>query len=456
MTISIRTKIIISCSLIFVMLTFLGGITYYNRNILFRGILGLENEVNTQRNFSELQLSMDRVVMPPNDYLITGDPAERQRFDELVAEVERGFDALGEDNGKHIKAVKGLFEELKGKAAEIFAIRKPVGNARGVALMREMDQMSHRIIAGHIEKYAIENREKIAREIASVDAVRKRVNTLILVGGTASVVIMLLVVRYLAGSILRPIFIFREGAHIIGGGNLDYRIDLKDGLEMNMLADEFNRMAARLRESYRGLEVKVEERTQELNELNVKLKELAITDGLTDVYNHRHFFELLDAEIKRAARYNHPFSLVMADIDHFKAYNDHNGHPEGDKVLKGVAACFTDGVREQDIVARYGGEEFTLILPETGKSEAIVVAERIRKLVQDAPFPNRESQPGGRLTASFGVAAYPVDAVDARGLMEAADNALYEAKRAGRNRVEAFTFRKGLACGQAPGAKQGV
>lgn len=126
----------------------------------------------------------------------------------------------------------------------------------------------------------------------------------------------------------------------------------------------------------------------------------------------------------------------MADIDYFKHYNDTNGHIAGDEVLKGIASCIHNGMRTQDILARYGGEEFSIILPETDKAAAKALAERIRHCVSMQSFQHKGTQPGGSLTISLGVAVFPGDAADPKGLIEKADAALYKAKENGRNRVE--------------------
>jgi diguanylate cyclase (GGDEF)-like protein len=125
----------------------------------------------------------------------------------------------------------------------------------------------------------------------------------------------------------------------------------------------------------------------------------------------------------------------MIDIDHFKSYNDRHGHPKGDELLIKVAELVKEGLRKTDIAARYGGEEFAVILPETGKEGARLVAERLRKNVESYPFPGRESQPLGRLTLSVGVATYPEDADSVMRLVAKADENLYKAKDGGRNRV---------------------
>jgi diguanylate cyclase (GGDEF)-like protein/PAS domain S-box-containing protein len=175
---------------------------------------------------------------------------------------------------------------------------------------------------------------------------------------------------------------------------------------------------------------------EELKELNKRLEELSITDGLTGLYNSRHFYSRVEEEMKRADRYGHPLSVLIADVDDFKHYNDTHGHPMGDSVLRDIASCLRKCMREQDLVARYGGEEFSIILPETDKDAAGRIAERIRKVVAAQPFPHQESQPGGNLTISLGVATFPRDAAEIRGLVGQADKALYRAKENGKNRVE--------------------
>ena len=132
-----------------------------------------------------------------------------------------------------------------------------------------------------------------------------------------------------------------------------------------------------LREMNRELEAKIDERTHELAEANARLAQLAVTDGLTGLYNHRHFHERLSLEVERSERTGLPLSLLMIDVDHFKQYNDRHGHPAGDEVLRGVSQILQHGRRANDVVARYGGEEFAIILLDVGKSAAKEVAERI-------------------------------------------------------------------------------
>ena len=167
---------------------------------------------------------------------------------------------------------------------------------------------------------------------------------------------------------------------------------------------------------------------------HARTRRLASTDGLTEVYNHRTFQERLSQEIARADRYRRPLSVLMIDVDHFKVYNDTCGHPQGDIVLQDLARLLREMSRTSDTVARYGGEEFAIILPETDSVGAQKIAQRLREQVEGYAFPGQDLMPGGSLTISIGVATHaPAGSKDA--LLQAADTALYTAKREGRNRV---------------------
>jgi two-component system chemotaxis response regulator CheY len=172
-----------------------------------------------------------------------------------------------------------------------------------------------------------------------------------------------------------------------------------------------------------------------LTESRNSAAELAVRDGLTALYNRRAFDERLADEVQRAVRYQRPLSLLMIDIDNFKMYNDRHGHPQGDVLLRELSSLFLGCVRSTDFVARYGGEEFTVILPETAAANAAAVAGTILERVCAYPFAGRETQPGGALTVSIGVAGHDDSQPEPARLLSAADQALYRAKGLGRNRV---------------------
>jgi diguanylate cyclase (GGDEF)-like protein len=179
------------------------------------------------------------------------------------------------------------------------------------------------------------------------------------------------------------------------------------------------------------------------------LEELSVTDPLTGLYNRRLLEKRLDEEISRSRRQGQNFSLLMIDLDNFKNYNDLCGHPGGDQALKKTAALLQGSAREMDVVARFGGEEFCVLVAGTAKKESVFVAERIRRAIENAPFPRQKELPQGRLTASIGVAAFPEDGESGADLLRAADLALYQAKNDGRNRIVLFDTKPRQAGRQA-------
>ena len=193
-----------------------------------------------------------------------------------------------------------------------------------------------------------------------------------------------------------------------------------------------------------------------------RMKITAEMDGLTRVYNKKHMEQALNELVYRAAcaaydqrsagqaQSSQSLSVFLFDIDNFKNYNDTNGHLAGDKLLQELAGLVNDAVRKDDIFGRFGGEEFLLVLPHTNASQAAAAAEKIRNLLANHPFPFREKQPLGRLSVSGGVAEYPHHGLDAAGLLHAADEALYEAKRAGRNKI--VTAKAAAGAEPGPGA----
>ena len=175
------------------------------------------------------------------------------------------------------------------------------------------------------------------------------------------------------------------------------------------------------------------ELTEERNRMMEKLQKLAVTDGLTTLFNCRHFYSQLELEVDRCVRYQHPLSMLLIDIDHFKEFNDRFGHLEGDKVLVRFSQILKSCLRTNDSAYRYGGEEFTVILPETGVEEARKVAQRIRSTLEAELF----HPPSGcsvSKTISIGVTEYsPMEGIAA--FVRRADQAMYVSKQDGRNRV---------------------
>lgn len=195
----------------------------------------------------------------------------------------------------------------------------------------------------------------------------------------------------------------------------------------------FPEMEARVRSMLR-----IKRLQDELAEKNQELAQLSISDGLTGLYNHRHLQEVVHEEFERAKRTGETLAVVMFDLDHFKRVNDTRGHQMGDRVLQEMAEILRRTAREIDKLGRYGGEEFIAVLPDTGIDDAVTFAERVRERVERHPFAVGQARPI-HLTVSAGAATYPHPAVyNAKTLIHRADQALYAAKAAGRNRVMRF------------------
>lgn len=225
--------------------------------------------------------------------------------------------------------------------------------------------------------------------------------------------------------IARPLDLLTKGAGEVAAGDL--AVDLPEapgGGEVGYLTDVFNHMVSRLREGRRELDL-IHETLRKKNE---ELEMLSTTDSLTGLDNHRELMQRLEKEEGRCKRERRSFSVLVGDVDHFKQYNDAFGHPAGDEVLKAISDIMRESARSVDCVARYGGEEFVVMMPDTSATDALELAEHIRARVAAKKFMGR------KMTLSIGVATFPEDADNAEGLISIADEALYQAKREGRDR----------------------
>lgn len=257
----------------------------------------------------------------------------------------------------------------------------------------------------------------------------------LLAGGASLLLLAFAVTLLAAGRVLRPVKRLSDGARRMSDGDLEVQISAAGGDEIGDLTRAFNEMARRIREGRRSLEQARDDlaRTNEgLRGANETLGQLAITDGLTGLFNHRHFQETWRAEVVRAEREGRPVGLLMIDLDHFKDYNDRYGHVAGDEALREVADGIRRSVRGTDLTFRYGGEEFTVILPGCNDAQAAEIAGKIRLTLRS--LPRTADRPRG-LTVSIGVAGFPESGVSQRDVLDRADEALYSAKAEGRDRV---------------------
>ena len=223
-------------------------------------------------------------------------------------------------------------------------------------------------------------------------------------------------------------------------GAFDYII--KPFEDLDLIVETANRAIANLsgiREQQYLLNT-LSRQNAELGDLNKKFRELAIRDGLTGLFNHRHAQYKMQEEFERARRFDRDLSVLFMDVDHFKVFNDTHGHQAGDVVLQTIGEMMNIMTRESDVVARWGGEEFIVIAAETDEEQACGLAEQIRKAIAAHKFEHAEKQPLGIISLSIGVATISEKTADADVLVRLADNAVYCSKDAGRNRTVFCTF----------------
>lgn len=295
-----------------------------------------------------------------------------------------------------------LGDEAKGRAwKESDVARFSVHTANAIVLLDEAYQSAVGEVRG-----LLASAQRVRHDFVLIVALLIFVSlTIAVVGGVM-----------LARSILIPLKTLEEGASRLGGGDLGHRVATDGADEFTKLSETFNAMAVDIQGAHQ------------------RLADLAIRDSLTGLLNNGEFHRLLKAEIDRWSRYRHSFAVLMLDIDHFKRINDNFGHPAGDAALRHLAAVLTSGLRPVDCVARYGGEEFAMILPETALPGAIQVAERLCRTIFESPL-KIDTQQTINMSVSIGLAIFPEHASSGPELIALADRALYEAKRAGRNRV---------------------
>ena len=244
-----------------------------------------------------------------------------------------------------------------------------------------------------------------------------------------------IIIRNITG----PMKSLHEGTEIIAGGNLDYKTNIRTSDEIGQLSNAFDSMTENLKNitvsrDELNQEIEIRKRTEQaLRESENNYRELSIIDGLTQLYNSRHFYHQLKMEIDRADRYGQSLTILLLDLDDFKLFNDAYGHVEGDQVLLRLGQVVKRCLRQTDSAYRYGGEEFTILLPMTTSKDATVTAERIRtefKKENFSPAPGKDVH----MTMSIGLGQYKPEE-DMKAFVQRVDQLMYQAKKNGKDRV---------------------
>jgi diguanylate cyclase (GGDEF)-like protein len=270
---------------------------------------------------------------------------------------------------------------------------------------------------------------EVERDKAYGGITRLRYLTILLVGG---LLVCIWALAYFLGlSIIRPLERLSLESAKVASGDLDVEIPVKGLNEVAYLTEVFNYMVTSLRDN-RG---ELAAANNALIEKNEELQRISITDSLTGLFNRKHLMEICETEMARSKRHKYAFALLMIDIDHFKAVNDSHGHQAGDEVLRLLSDVFSGSIRQCDYAGRYGGEEFILLLTQSSPKDGLEVAERIRAKAAGLEFASKNGD--FTITVSIGVSGYPEAGDDLKDIIHRADEALYEAKKQGRNRVVA-------------------
>ncbi len=326
---------------------------------------------------------------------------------ELVRRVDRAFERVRA--APFQPEERALVDDASREWSEARSLHKPAGRA----------------LAAHARRAALtldELHNRASKEIEDSRAASHTARTRSLAVTFAAFALALAISLYAGVRLARPVMTdveaLRQGALRLTRGELSHRVGAGSADELGDPAAAFNAMAERIEKD------------------RAALTELATRDGLTGLLNRREFLRLLREELERSRRYGRSCTLLMLDIDRFKAVNDTWGHPAGDAVIRAVAERVRNELRPTDRAARYGGDEFAVLLPETVAQGAMMAAERMRGAIASTPIAISSDQ-SIAVTVSIGVAACPANGADEQALISSADKALYGAKQGGRDRVVA-------------------
>ncbi|BAV33445.1 diguanylate cyclase [Sulfuricaulis limicola] len=381
----------------------------------------VEHSIVEMHHAMRLQMSLAQAAMPPNDYLIHGDPKARDEFQAHATEVGRNFETLApmtamtDTQHQVLTAARRDWEHARVIGEAILKTASPVGNMKSAAKMEEFDKLIENIITRlnaihHVAHTETEESHKILHDL------KLEATTVVLVFLAAGLAIAVAGFVLLNRQLFPPLQDLSRGMRLFSEGRHGHRIGGNMPVELRELAEGFNAMAANLQAQH------------------AELVKTSTHDALTGCLNHRQFTLDFDREFLRVSRYQGNLSLLMVDLDNFKSVNDTYGHPAGDRVLQKVAEAMNSQLRASDTLYRYGGEEFVILLPETDRHGALTVAESIRHKVATTAIIVDDNETV-TITVSIGVACFPQDTKEQEDLLKKADQAVYAAKNNGRNRV---------------------
>lgn len=419
---SVKTRLAIALGGMFLpLLVLAGGTLFY----LEKGISAFEKNENQVLEEIFPLANLESLIIassnPVRKYTINGNATSRSDFLRSNQEIEQIFTALQAapsslpETQILLQSSRKQWQQASEVGQTVFSYPNPVNNPLALHAAENFYERNFQTITIIDRLHTVLAHIQITENLRQVQQAKQKVRLVAAVTFLLGISIAVGTSTILVRSIVHPLSILKKGVANLGNGDFSHRILLTNQDELGQLAAAFNLMIAQLEQSQKAL------------------KDLANIDELTGVYNRREFNKLLKHELERSERYSHCFSLLLLDIDYFKKLNDTYGHQAGDEALRQIAAILKQEVRELDRVARYGGEEFVIILPETSTASAYAVVERIRQVISSYSLSfNGETI---KMTISGGLATFPEDGSDSESLIYAADQALYTAKRSGRNQI---------------------
>lgn len=368
-----------------------------------------------------VQLSLWDVSESVIDFAIDGEDRRRLAYQQQASQIDAGLERLAaamDDQGfdvARIHQAREAWRELAALSSTILSGETLSGNA---VVGMELERFEALIDGLARQLETVHDTVRIRSEQTHQQALDSlTLSEYLAVAGLAvSILGAILGVIVINRSLVSSMDQLAAGSMRFSDGEREHRIDVQIPRELANVADAFNLMTKRIREQEDTLAL------------------MAITDGLTGLYNRRGLDQLLAEEMRRAKQNGKPLSLIIGDIDHFKSFNDTHGHQAGDDALRSVGQTLAENLRDVDKACRFGGEEFVAILPGCGAQDARQTAERLRSAVEAKVFPI-DGAPSVQVTISLGVATSPDDGDTIDTLLKSADSALYQAKERGRNRV---------------------
>ncbi len=414
---SLRRQILIGVFSLLLPLVTLAGAGYY---IYLNTVTSFDSVMDDVFLYGlpvgEVRELLYQVSLPVTNHLISSNAEERDKYLRLKGQINQMLREMVEaksDNRSLVnrEIIKQAYVEWQ--AATVYAdnlvlLRDQINEEEAISLFNKFDQRLGVAIV-EVMLYHQKINQAIVNKRDSVDKHLTNVSYISIVIIVMAFLLSATIIIFFIKNVVIPLQVIEKGAMQFGHGDFSHRIEIEPNNELGKLAVSFNSMAD-------------------------KLEEIATRDGLTNLLNKKAILQILDSELARATRNDSTLGLMMLDLDYFKRINDTYGHQAGDAVLVTATELIDKYVRGIDYVGRYGGEEIVIVLPDTSETESVEIAERIRRSLASTPLAVSDKK-FVNVTVSIGIAMFPTDGVNESTLLSNADQAMYHAKGAGRNRV---------------------